>query len=223
MGPVTPLTPVLLPGLDGTGDLFERFLAAAPANCSPVCLALPNDRSRSYRELAAWVAQRLPAGPLALIAESFSGPLAVLIAAGNPQVRALVLCATFVEPPLPRFLARVPARLFDRVPPSALLRAVLTGGDRALAEAIRGALANLSGALVASRVRQALTVEIDAELAQLSCPVLVLSAKRDHIMRRSIAAKLPQSTLVELDAPHLLLQTRAREAWAEITRFLARQ
>ncbi len=36
MGPVRdPLTVVLLPGLDGTGDLFERFVAPPLECCTP--------------------------------------------------------------------------------------------------------------------------------------------------------------------------------------------
>jgi pimeloyl-ACP methyl ester carboxylesterase len=64
-------------------------------------------------------------------------------------------------------------------------------------------------------------VNVEAELARMECPVLTLSSKRDHIMRARIAQKLPTSTHIEIDAPHLLLQTRPVEAWAHITRFLA--
>lgn len=212
------LTSVLLPGLDGSGVLFERFLAAAPVGIEPTCVALPPDRPRSYGELVEWVEPRLPEGPLALIAESFSGPLAVLLAARCARVRKVVLCATFVEPPLPLagLLARVPSALWSRPPPEALLALVLTGGDRELARSIRRVLAHVNGEIIVSRIRQALRVNIAAELARVSCPVLTLSAKRDHIMRTRIADRLASGTHIELDAPHLLLQTRPVEAWAHI-------
>lgn len=223
MATVTALTRVLLPGLDGTGELFERFVAMTPPGCDAQCMALPDDRPRSYRELAAWVGGRLPEGPVALIAESFSGPLAVLLAAEHPRVEALVLCATFVTPPLPGALAHAPSVIWERPPPEALLSVLLTGGDRELARSIRAAVARVSGALIASRVRQALRVNVTEALARVTCPVLVLSAKRDHIMRprAHIASKLRVTRLVELDAPHLLLQTRPAEAWTHIESFLA--
>ena len=43
---------VLLPGLDGTARLFNRFLAAAPADCTVIPFALPAE-PLTYPELAA--------------------------------------------------------------------------------------------------------------------------------------------------------------------------
>ena len=72
---VPPLVSILLPGLDGTAQLFKPFVAAAPAGLSIRSQPLPCERPRSYRELAEWLVERLPPDPVALIAESFSGPL----------------------------------------------------------------------------------------------------------------------------------------------------
>src|SRR5687768_4116314 len=104
---------ILLPGLDGTGDLFAPFVAAAPSGFPVQCVRLPDDSQRSYEELAEWVCARLPAEPVALIAESFSGPLAVLIADRCARVAAVVLCASFVKPPWPGLLVHAPKFLWN--------------------------------------------------------------------------------------------------------------
>jgi hypothetical protein len=62
-------TAVLLPGLDGTGDLFAPFIAAAPSRCVLQQLRLPHDKVLGYFELAEWVQSRLPDGDLVLVAE----------------------------------------------------------------------------------------------------------------------------------------------------------
>ena len=46
---------------------------------------------------------------MVLIAESFSGPLAIRFAAANPdRVRALILCASFIRLPKPPLISPAP-------------------------------------------------------------------------------------------------------------------
>ena len=68
---MTPSSIVLLPGLDGTGDLFARFIAAAPPQFALTSVSLPL-AALSYGELADHVARNLPAEePFVVIAEAF--------------------------------------------------------------------------------------------------------------------------------------------------------
>jgi pimeloyl-ACP methyl ester carboxylesterase len=223
MEPVSPPLSVLLPGLDGTGDLFARFVTAAPAGFRTQCVRLPSDPALGYAELAEWVRARLPEEPVVLIAESFSGPLGVLLAERCPQVAGLVLCATFVEPPLPRFLARVPKFVWSRPPPIALVSPLMTGGDRVLARELRRAMTGVPADVVAARVRAILSVDVTAELARYGRPLLCLRAKQDRLVfQRSFSrmqALKPSARFVELDGPHLLLQAKPREAWSQIASF----
>jgi len=153
---------VLLPGLDGSATLFEPFVAAAPAGTQTVRVPLPADRARGYGELAAWVSERLPPEPVVVIAESFSGPLALMVADRCRNVCAVVLAASFVEPPLPRWLARAPRFLWGRSPPVALLGFLMTAGDRSLAVAVQRAVAMLDAEVVAARIAAALRVDVAA-------------------------------------------------------------
>ena len=119
----------LLPGLDGTGKLFKRFLAAAPPGLMLTAVSLPEEAS-TYDELAGSVARNLPDGePLVLISESFLGPLAVAIAERHP-ISALVFCNSFVTPPRSRGLRwlALPAFFMLPVPPLLVRRYMLGPG-----------------------------------------------------------------------------------------------
>lgn len=74
---------VLLPGMDGTGTLFDPLLAVLPKTCQIKVIKYPTDASLTYEELERYVIERLPIGrsPLIVIAESFSGPIALRLAA----------------------------------------------------------------------------------------------------------------------------------------------
>jgi pimeloyl-[acyl-carrier protein] methyl ester esterase len=226
LGNVTQPVSILLPGLDGTGDLFERFIAAAPAAWPVRALRLPSERPRGYRELADFMLAQLPSQPFALVAESFSGPLAILLANRCPHACAIVLCASFVEAPLPRLLARVPDFFWRHTPPASIVRLLMTGGDRALADAVRTAVLGLDSDVVVGRISAALTADVRRELEQLSQPLLCLQATHDRLVPASAAATIralkPSATFVTVDGPHLLLQARPTEAWSHIQPFLER-
>lgn len=217
---------ILLPGLDGTAELFERFVAAAPDGFPVRPLALPNDRPRDYEELSIWVLARLPPEPVALIAESFSGPLALLVADRCPRVSAVVLCASFVAAPLPKLLGRLPAFAWRWPPPRALLNFFLTGGDLALSEAVLRAVGSVPGRVLAQRVTTALSVDVTAELERYARPLLFMSARLDRVVpmkcSEMVRAIKPSAQFVAIPSPHLVLQSHPVDAWAEIAPFLQR-
>jgi hypothetical protein len=75
---------VLLTGMDGTGDLFEPLIKALPGIEIQV-IRYPLDRSLSYPELLSLVTSSLSGSePFALLAESFSTPIAIQLAAKRP-------------------------------------------------------------------------------------------------------------------------------------------
>lgn len=215
---------ILLPGLDGTGDTFERFVAAAPSTFPLRVQSLPSDRPRGYEDIVDALLPLLPAEPFALIAESFSGPLAILLASRCPRATAVVLCATFIRPPLPRFLSYAPESLLRRPPPRLLLEYLMTGGDPVLADAVRESVVTVDAGTLRRRIHAALTVDVTHELRGLVQPVLYLRAKRDRLIparcAEAVRTAKPSAHVSELDAPHLVLQTRPVESWRLIAPFL---
>jgi pimeloyl-ACP methyl ester carboxylesterase len=106
----------LLPGLDGTGRLYGP-LASALAGVGVVeVLAYDSTQFHGYPALAdALAPSLLRQGEVVLVAESFAGPLGVLLAHRHPEcIRALVMAASFVRAPLP--LSGVGAAVVEHLP-----------------------------------------------------------------------------------------------------------
>lgn len=178
---------VLLPGMDGTGELFAPLLGALPPDRASV-VAYPRDVVLSYDELVAFVVQRLPVEePFVLVAESFSGPIAVRVAAQHPAgLRGVVLCANFVVGPLPFSRALVHAVRPFKIGASSLQASVLTW--RLLGSAgspLRGplmeAVASVEPEVMAARV----------EVEDVDAPHLVLQVAPERcaaILSRFVAS-----------------------------------
>src|SRR5262245_48931485 len=111
--------------MDGTARLFERFVRAAPADVSATSIALPPDRVLSYDELADLVRGALPPGELVLLGESFSGPLALRLAA-LVQPAATILCASFVRAPVALRLGASLSFLARVRPPKSVVRTLMS-------------------------------------------------------------------------------------------------
>ncbi len=103
-------TLLLLPGMDGTGDLFDAFIAALPSAIDVVIVRYPRCEPLGYAELQALARAALPEkGPFVILGESFSGPIAISLAASAPsQLKGLVLCCSFARNPRPRLSALRP-------------------------------------------------------------------------------------------------------------------
>ena len=227
-----PLRTLLLPGLDGTGTMFRRFLDVLPPSIDPCVVEYPEREVRGYRGLESLVISKAPIDrPWAIVAESFAGPLAVRIAASSPPgVIALALVATFVHAPVPEWMARmrflVRPFVFDAPPPKPLIRAMMAGADAddALLDDFLASIASTSPQVLAARVREVLDVDARDDLARSKVPMLYLEATNDALLRKGIADEMsalrPDLERASIDAPHLVLQTRPREAAEKIVAFL---
>ncbi|MGM9486972.1 alpha/beta fold hydrolase [Ideonella sp. YS5] len=222
---------VLLPGLDGTGRLFSPLVQElAPGHPTQV-VAYPAEEPMGYDKLEQWVRQALPPEePFVLLAESFSGPLAMAIAASPPAgLRGLVLCATFARNPIPSlagFRWMIPF-LPIRAAPSRLLGWLLLGrmSSAAWRCAIASTLASVSVRAIRCRLRAVLSVDATAALASACVPVLYLRASQDRVVPLSatklISETLPSTRVVSIDGPHFLLQANPTAAGRAIGDFLA--
>ncbi len=218
---------VLLPGMDGGAGLLARFQAALlPGHESDVHTYAP-DLEADYDALLHGLRARLARmrGPFALVAESFSGPLAMRLAAAPPRgLRCVVLVSTFARSPRPRLLAHaVRPCFFDRPPSPLIVRRLLLSPDADLEQvaAVRDAIRATSPQVLAARLRAVLRVDVRQMLADAVVPGLVLHGTRDRLVPRPPEAPARWETR-PLDAPHLLLQTIPEVAAEHVTRFLGR-
>ncbi len=220
---------LLLPGLDGTGRLFEPLIKRAAEDAECIIARYPVDRALSYPECAELVVSEfLPDGEFVIVAESFSGPVAVLTAARRPRgLVGVVLCNTFVYRASWRGFALLPWSLLFRLPVSWLSIGLhLTGLGRAseYLGMIREANAPVLPTVRAGRLRSALAVDVRSEFAALDLPVMDLRGRHDRLVlgncRRQVARTRPETTVVTIPGPHLLLQTEPERCWDVITAFV---
>jgi len=230
----TPLDIVVLPGFDGTGRLSRHFADALPPQLTSSVLAYPSDVPESYADLEARVRNLLPGDrAFAIVAESFSGPIAIRIAAKKPKgLVALVLVGTFVRNPVrfaPAWMKSfVGAYLFHIVPSAWMVRQFVAGSD-APAELVSDALAawcEVKPDVLATRLREALAVDAADDFLAITLPVLYVSGTQDRLLAPSTVDALqrlrPDLEVALIAAPHFVLQRRPAEAAGLIVNFLAR-
>lgn len=218
------VTTLVLPGLDGTDLLLDRFRQLAPPTYDVTVLALPDDPAAGYSELCDHFRKTVAsAGQCVLIGESFSGPLAVLLAQRHPGlVVHLVLVATFVVSPVP-FVARwIPWSLFFRLPlPSFAARRFMLGPfDDGLVNLLQTAVGTVSPRTLARRMRSVIEVDVSDQFRQLTCPVTCICPTNDALVPdRSVTTILElreDVILKRIEGPHLILQTRPEQAWKHV-------
>jgi pimeloyl-[acyl-carrier protein] methyl ester esterase len=213
---------VLLPGLDGTGDLFAPLVAAAPAHLEPVVVPLPP--LSKYSELVDHIRPALPPAPrFAILGESFSGPLAIALARAEPsRVAGVILCNSFLSPPLSALLRFLPWSLLFRVPPPRwVIRRFFVGpaASPELVSAVRAAIGRTPRDVLAARMIEVFLLPRKPE--PIDVPALLLTGRDDRMIRRKpgVEGDVVSKTIA---GPHLLLQVSPHEAWREISAFLDR-
>lgn len=216
---------LLLPGMEGSGKLFDPLLRALDSSIEPHVVGYPTNIEQSYENLLTRIP--LPTGDFAVLGESFSGPLAIRIAAAHPErVHAVILAGSFVRNPsrMPRFAGPVIADwLF--APRLQRIALWLSGACRAARAQILEAMATVPPEAMVARTRTVLAVDVRRDLRRVSAPILYLRGKHDLVVTlrsfREIQAIAPTTKLIELDANHFVLQQRPAEAAHAIHAFLS--
>jgi pimeloyl-ACP methyl ester carboxylesterase len=215
---LAPTQLVLLPGLDGTGQLFADFLAALPDTLTPTVVTYPTNKFLSHAELLPFVSAAVPkTGPFVLLAESFSTPIAFSYAAANPpNLAALIICAGFVFKPMAgwSWITKGVAKpwLFRLRPPRRILEYFLIGPNAPppLVRNIRKAMQLVSPAVLSRRVCEVLDRDARNDLARTTVPIMYVEAIHDRLLaescRREISRIRPDIISMRVQGPHLILQ-----------------
>jgi pimeloyl-ACP methyl ester carboxylesterase len=223
------LTIVLLPGMDGTGQLFKPFAEALKGKLEVRVVQYPTAGALGYEELEAVARSQLPPeGNFVILGESFSGPIAISLAATQPPgLVGLVLCSSFARTPLPalKVLSPFAKALPVKQVPLAMVSYVLLGGfaTPALRSALRSALAQVSASAFRERVKAVLSIDVTAKLKAVKVPLLYLLASQDRVVPKSAAKHItqvfPSTRVVTIEAPHFLLQVAPAAAASAIGTF----
>jgi pimeloyl-ACP methyl ester carboxylesterase len=212
-----------LPGLDGTSKLFSPLVAHIPAFVPVTSVELPA-KPVSYEQLIQFV--ELPESErLVLIAESFSGPLAVGLAQRH-RVAAIVFCNSFISSPRSSALGLFVTPLIFRFRiPQILLRhfAVGTTASADLVQLVAGTIETVPPSVLAARLRSVFNVDVSIAFSRLDVPILYLRGTEDRLVTDSSwqhMAALRRVSIARLPGPHFLLQTHPKDAWNSIRDFL---
>jgi len=223
---------LLLPGMDGTGRLFGPLIEVLPTSLPARVVSYPTDAPLGYDGLLPIMeAAAKELGEFVVVGESFSGPLALMLAARRPVgLRGVVLCVSFVRGPW-RWVAmwgRFARPWVFRVTPFGLIRLALLGRYRrgAIGDELCAAVRAVSPGVMAARARAIAKVDVTRELRECPAPVMYLQAEQDRVTPGRSAGLVrsirPDVEVVVLPGPHLILQTAPIGAARILTSFCQR-
>jgi len=225
-------TLVLLPGLDGTGDFFQPLLETLGETVRSRVVRYPVDGGYDYATCRELVRAQLPTdGPYVLLGESFSGPIAISLAAEAPKgLVGIVLCVTFASNPRPRlafirpFLPYIP---YHGTKSSVPLSRFLVMGKwitPSVRELHLKILSKVPATTMRARIEAVADCDVREALGRVRAPILCLVAKHDRLIPRSAARAIqkqaPAARVVELEAPHCLLQCVPQLAGEQLREFV---
>ena len=224
-------TLVLMPGLDGSGSLFATFEKLIAGSWRYRSIRYPVELPADIDAYAAHVEREI-AGEncVILLAESFSGPIAIRLASRlGGRVQALVLCASFATRPhvLVRWASQIPQSLLAGMARQRwALRWFCVGrhAPSALLASVETELAQLSGRTIKRRLRMLATPDAAVALTGLKIPVLLLQPNQDRLLDPWAPKRLERlargARIERLDGPHFLLQAEPQACWRKIIDWL---
>jgi len=223
-------TLLVLPGLDGTDVFLRPLLAALPPTIRPVVVSYPEAGTGRYEDLLKLVQQTIAdVSEVYVLAFSFAGPLAIMLAAQEPQrVRGVLLAASFLRLPQPRLaplqfaavgpvmwlvrtIRRLPIWLFKR-------------RDDPLRIAKAEIWSRVSARALAARVRA--IMRVDARTLARTCtqPMLCVVFDDDRVVLRASADEIlactPSARLVALPGHHFAMFANPAPLARQVVRFV---
>jgi pimeloyl-ACP methyl ester carboxylesterase len=216
-------TILILPGLDGTDLMLGRFAHRCSEHQESIVGTLPDDTTMDYPSLAdhfSSVVRKLPA--CHIIAESFSGPIAILLATRYPDiVTRLTLVASFVTTPVPPIASFLPWAIIFRLPiPSLIARYFFVGECKSLIPDLRNAIRQNTTSILHHRLTLVQNVDVSLEYSELNCPLSYLRPTNDRLVPQRCVDKImelnPATIVHEIEGSHLILETQPESSWRRI-------
>lgn len=208
---------ILLPGFDGTGRLFAPLQKVLDPHIETTAISYPTDKIFGYDSLCEHVARQLPDREFAIVAESFSGPIALEIARRKPEgLKLVILSASFVRNPRP-ILLRAASLLFGFLRPRLsvpvwAIREFLLGRNAPLERCheVQELQHVVEQDVIAFRLQEIIRVNVVAALSSCRVPLIYLNATEDRILGketwRTLVSAKPDTQVFHVPGPHLLLQ-----------------
>jgi len=219
---------VLLPGMGGTGILFQPLLDVLPKNQKVRVISYPKEHPTSWEQLIELIRSQLPENDFLLVGESYSGYLAYRIALLKPPgLQKVLFVATFVACPRP-ILAKITswglAVVKQSSPPTLISRYFFSGfnPDPTLLTLFTKAVGSVESKVLRHRLEQISKLGQPTEKMTVSC--YYLRAEQDRLVPlKSISSIEKVSTnlkVITVPGPHLILQAKPKECWQKIEQIL---
>lgn len=214
---------LLLPGMDGTGFLFEPFVRLAPENYEIEVISLIQKPNISYTEQAIKIAKKITS-PTTIIAESYSGVIATEILKLAPNnIFKVVFVASFLECPstLAKYGKLAPQWFLNKASNFSPLSSKLLFGkwkNQELNALFTKAMKSVDAQTMKYRLTQ--IANLDGVIDKFDCQCLYLKASHDNLVSgHSVVAFESAFTQLEVrivEGTHFLLQTNPKDCWRNI-------
>jgi pimeloyl-[acyl-carrier protein] methyl ester esterase len=223
---------VLIPGLDGTGDLFEPLSGVLNTDIDTSVVSFPHDKLIFDPELFASIRNVIPWNrEFIVVGESTSGPLAMRFAAEQHEnVRAVILVSSFVSNPIvasgnwaTAFLSKP---WYEKPANAKSVRKHLLGRkvSGALVTRTVNALRTPWPEVLGHRIELMKKLDAREALQRWDKPLLYLRAEEDAFVSAASVKEVtqlnPSAQVVSVPGPHLLLQANPHGAAEVIHTFL---
>ncbi|MEO1159329.1 MAG: alpha/beta hydrolase [Pseudomonadota bacterium] len=218
---------VVLPGLDGMAELRAEFCSRLSCDLEAVVMEYPVNLVR-YDDLLNWIEGKLPAQDYIVVAESFSGPLAIELAAAKPaHLKGLVFVATFAK--APRTLPAAVLRLLDLVPFhlkafSVMAQPLMMGRwrNRVFTNLFHDNNKAVPARTIRGRIRELLGVDCTAKLSMIDVPYIYIGASKDLPvpLRAADDFRAGAQSVRLVEGPHFLLQAQAKTVAEHVMAFV---
>lgn len=224
-------TLLMLPGLDGTGRVFEPMMTHLPGWIETQVVRYPVDRDMSLQGYVTFAREHLPREkPFVLLAESFSGPIGLQLLAEPPDnLAGVIFVATFAHYPSPflldagRILPQGP--LLKLISTTLISRCLCLGGaSREAVKLFREALASVSLKVLSNRLQ--ILAELPAPPGTtFRGPCLYIQAGNDRLVSSRafvpLQKHLPQLRIAKIMGPHMVLLAQPETGARMISDFVA--
>lgn len=205
---------ILLPGVDGTGILFEPFVNTFKADVPVEVMPLTTDSDQSILNQVSIIEQAVGDEEVILIVESYSGLLAYELAKRNKiRIKQIFFFGCFLQPPsfigkLGRFL---PVRLLNIIPDKLLSHILFNRWSTPeLIGLLRKAIASGDSSNLKKRIK--IIASYQKPNQPIDVPCIYVQATMDNLVSAynlKAFEDLCSNLQVEVvEATHMLLQTQ---------------
>lgn len=205
---------ILLPGVDGSGILFEPFVKIFKPEAPVEVMPLTDDSDQSILHQVSIIEDAVGDEEIILIVESYSGLLAYELARRNKiRIKQIFFFGCFLQPPsligkIGRFL---PVRLLNIIPTKVLAHILFNRwSSPELKQLLNQAIQNINFSNIKKRFKTIATVQKPSQFIDVPC--VYVQATMDNLVRaHNLKAfeELCSNLQVEVvEATHMLLQTQ---------------